>query len=286
MDLVIDILEIGEIYEHTTFVDVSMIITYNKKYCNDNPFIILNSLKTETEVLYDDGVTVSTRNTVNLRVLNETKFIPFNSRYFFLNIRYTQPGNILIRLPENLIDSSKKYLEHVGENQFVALFENGRKNSVESIFKYMVIPYVLTILQQLVHRIKKDGEGEDGTDNYGRNGLAGKGTWISVAATLMLMDVALFFTFPETNAFTGAEMSLMLNFFLKLFGAIFAFYDYDVEISKLFGGFHGNLTSEQADEVVEIHKKVDIAQPFLITLVCIGLLRFCTAEQGRVFMMS
>jgi len=65
-----------------------------------------------------------------------------------------------------MIDSRKKYIEHVGENQFVALLEHGRKTSVESIFKYMIIPYVLTILQQLVHRIKKDGEGEDGTDNW------------------------------------------------------------------------------------------------------------------------
>jgi len=128
----------------------------------------------------------------------------------------------------------------------------------------------------LVHRIKKDGEGEDGTDNYGKNGLAGKGTWISVAATLMLMDVALFFTFPETNAFTGAEMSLMLNFFLKLFGAIFAFYDYDVGISKLLGGLSGveSLTTEHNKNVKDIHKTVDIIQPFLITLVCLGFTAF------------
>ena len=276
MDVIIDIIEIGEIYEHSTFVDVSMIITYNKKYCNENPFILLNALKIESEIFYDDGVTVSSRNTVNLRIINQTKLIPFNSRYFFLNIRYIQPGNISIRLPENMIDSRKKYIEHVGENQFVALLEHGRKTSVESIFKYMIIPYVLTILQQLVHRIKKDGEGEDGTDNYGKNGLAGKGTWISVAATLMLMDVALFFTFPETNAFTGAEMSLMLNFFLKLFGAIFAFYDYDVGISKLFGGLSGveTLTTEQNKNVKDIHKTVDIIQPFLITLVCLGFTAF------------
>ena len=276
MDLIIDILEIGEIYEHTTFVDVSMLITYNKKYCKDNPFIILNALKIETEVFYDDGVTVSTRNTINLRILNETKLIPFNSRYLFLNVKYNHPGNISIRLPENLVGSGKEYLEHVGENQFVALLEHGRKNSVESIFKYMIIPYVLTILQQLVHRIKKDGEGEDGTDIHGRNGHAGKGTWISVAATLMLMDVALFFTFPETNAFTGAEMSLMLNFFLKLFGAIFAFYDYDVGISKLFGGFSGDndLTKAEEEEVGKIHHIVDIIQPFLITLVCLGFTAF------------
>ena len=273
MDLNIDILEVGEIYEHTNFIEVSMIVTYNKEYCASNPFIILNALKIESDTIYDDGVIVSMRNTSTLRIVNKTKHIPFNRRYFLLNIQYSQPENIIITFSPELAGkcNKKQYLTRFDDDHFVALLEYGRKNSIESIFKYLLIPYVLTILQQLVHRIKKDGEGEEGTDENGTNSYAGKGTWIGVAATFMLMDVALFFTFPQTNAVTGAEMCLMLNFFLKLFGTVFAFYDYDVKVSEFIGGYHGTLSDTQANHVKSIHNNVDLIQPLLTTLFCTSI---------------
>ena len=240
----LEIIHVSEIEEHFITVQISMIMT-----CSTDikilPFF-KNSIHTTITQIYDEDGIKKLHYDMELYLHNRTEFIPFNRQYFYLDIivldkKKEYKINFSVNLDYSLYDRFLRCKYILTDDGFIYEWKcNKYRSYKESIFKYMLIPYSLTILQQLTHSIKKDG---------------GKGDLIGVASTFMLGDIALFFTLPPTPKLTGIEKCLFLNLFLKLYVAIVAFYDFDNKIASPNG-------SHSAD--------VDIYNSLIITIIVFG----------------
>jgi len=223
----IEILSIGDFLQHYSEIDVSFIATSykNNEILNFNPFFVKNALEMDIKTISENPCKLIEFYKCKICVLNNIVHLPFNSRFIILEIYSEYPVSVdssRIRKIDDL--ECKKYSR---DNLHVFLWKYGKKGSIEPVFKYMLIPYLLTILLQLTHRIK----GED-------NDIGNMGNWISVSSTFLLTDVALFFTVPTTNVITGIEKSLFLSFFLKSFITLFAFYNLDIILGSHTCGHH------------------------------------------------
>jgi len=228
--LKVELLNVGSVFQHSTEVDVSFLMTYYKKQGGFDDFdmdrvFIKNSMgMSDMKLVHDDEKYVSVFGNATLTMINNLKDMPFNRQFLFLEIE-TTCKNVVVDSKRivNLNDFNMK--KTVSGNTHTFVWKYKAERSLESVLKYMVIPYLLTLVLQLSHTIKaEDSEG-------------GHGTWISVGSTFMLMDVALFFTVPQTNKLTGIEKSLFMSLMMKVFITMFAFYDFDVKISNTIDNF-------------------------------------------------
>lgn len=225
-NITLDILTISEITEHDLTAKASVIMTY----ANDIKFppVFKNAINTVTRQLHASNGMQKIHYDMELYIHNQIQFIPFNRQYFFLDILMLDKSDeyefkFSVNLDYSLYDRFLKYKVLVTDDGFIYEWKCNKYQSYkESVLKYMVIPYSLTILQQLTHSIKKSG----------------KGDLIAVSSTFMLGDIALFFTLPQTSRLTGLEKSLLINLFFKFYVAIVAFYDFDNKISSTDSRLH------------------------------------------------
>ena len=200
-------------------------------------------MSTTKEVLSTSDGIQKTRYDMEIYLVNNVKYIPFNKQYFVLEIASVEEDDdhghgvyFEVTMPEEMESKFHDCSIEFGENGCKRMWEYTHRKPVESILKYMVVPYLMSIMQQLTHTVKGGG---------------GKGDWVGICATFMLGDIALFFTIPPTNKLTGLERCLFLNFFVKVFISMFAFYDFDVKVAPN----------------KKFHPLVDIFVSLLITLV-------------------
>lgn len=228
--LKVEIINVGSVFKHSTEVDVSILMTYYKKKVEYDDFdmgmvFIKNSMgMSDMKLVHDNEKYKSFFFNVSLTMINNLKDMPFNRQFLFLEIE-TTCKNVIIESKRivNLNDFNMK--KTVEGNTYTFMWKYKMEHSLESILKYMVIPYLLTLVLQLTHTVKaEDPEG-------------GHGTWVSIGSTFMLTDVALFFTVPQTNKLTGIEKSLFMSLMMKIFITMFAFYDFDVKISNRIDNF-------------------------------------------------
>jgi len=244
-DLQLEILSMSEIEQYSLYIRVCLIATSTLDVeGNPRNFIFKNATSVTKEVLSTTKGFQKTYYDMEIYLVNNVKYIPFNKQYFVLDIQEVENVNedgfnFSVTMPEEM---DRKF-----EDCSTEVFPNGCKRTweymfckpIESILKYMVVPYLLTIMQQLTHTVKARG---------------GKGDWIGICATFMLGDIALFFTIPTTSKLTGLERCLFLNFFFKFFIAMFAFYDFDVKIAPS----------------PKVHHLVDVFVTLLVTVIVIG----------------
>ena len=237
----LNIINISEIEEHSLTVNTSIFMTYPSDI-KILPFF-KNSIHTNITEICDINGIKKVHYDMEVYLYNRAEFIPFNRQYFYLDIVLLDKSeniNFSVNLDYSLYDRFLRYKYILTEDGFIYEWKcNKYKSYKESIIKYMLIPYSLTILQQLTHSIKKNG----------------KGDLIAVASTFMLGDIALFFTLPETARLTGIEKSLFLNLFFKFYVSIVAFYDFDNKISSEDG---------------KLHPLVDLVNSIIITIFIIG----------------
>ena len=227
--LKVELLNVGNVFQNTTEVDVSFLMTYFKKEGGSDDFdidrvFIKNSMgMSDMKLVHDDKKYVSVFGNVTLNMINNLKHIPFNRQFIFLEIE-TTCKNVVVESRRIIKLNDYNMKKTIGGNTHMFVWEYN-VGLTESLLKYMVIPYLLTLVLQLSHTIK--AEDEEG----------GHGTWISVGSTFMLTDVALFFTVPQTNKLTYIDKSLFLSLLMKIFITMFAFYDFDVKISNKLENF-------------------------------------------------
>jgi len=223
--LEIKFLVLGDVSKNTTFVDVSMEILYHKQYnieFNIDSFYIKNSLHTEVKLIEEYENTILFYCESRISIISNISDIPFNNQFLLLDLSHIDFDIIIneSRIPQ--INSND--FKH-RENIFVWKYGKQRNNS--SILKYMFIPFFLTLLLQLTHSIK--GNNDKSEENF-NSYIDAHGSWIGIAATFLLADVALFFTVPDSTRLTNIERFLFINFFMKIFVTMFAFYDWDNKI--------------------------------------------------------
>ncbi len=238
-NLKVEVINVGSVFQHSTEVDISFLMTYYKKegVCDDfdiNMVFFKNSMAmSDMKVVHDDVKSVSVFFNATLTMINNLKDMPFNRQFLFFDI-HTTCKNVTVdtKRISNLNDFKMKKTIVGDTHTFIWKYKVER--SLESVLKYMVIPYILTLVLQLTHAIK--AEDEEG----------GRGTWVSVGSTFMLTDVALFFTVPQTNKLTCIEKCLFLSLLMKVFVTLFAFYNFDEEIASKINNF----THHDVDAVV------------------------------------
>ena len=243
-DLQLEILSMSDIDQYSLYIRVCLIATCTLDVeGNPKSFIFKNSRSVTKEVLSTTKGFQKTYYDMEIYLVNNVKYIPFNKQYFVLDIQQVvnnEDGfNFSVTMPEEIERKFEDYSTEVFPNGCKRTWEYMFCKPIESILKYMVVPYLLTIMQQLTHTVKARG---------------GKGDWIGICATFMLGDIALFFTIPTTSKLTGLERCLFLNFFCKFFIAMFAFYDCDVTIAPS----------------PKVHHLVDVFVTLLVTMIVIG----------------
>ena len=212
----IELLSFGDFLQHSSYIDVSFLVTTykNTEMLNFDTFFIKNTLEIDVKNISESPCKLVEFYKCKLCVINNISSLPFNSRFILLEVYSNNHVSVdSSRITQIDNNECKKYSK---DNLHVFLWKYGKKGNVEQVFKYMLMPYLLTILLQLTHRIK------------GEYDIANMGNWISVASSFLLTDVALFFTVPTTNVITCIERYLFLSFCLKIFITLFAFYDLDI----------------------------------------------------------
>jgi len=212
----IELLSVGDFLQHYSFIDVSFIATTykNNEMLKFDPFFIKNTLEMDVKNISESPCKLVEFYKCKINVINNISSLPFNSRLILLEVYSDNHVNVnCSRITQINNNECKKYSNN---KLHVFLWKYGKKGNVEQVFKYMLMPYLLTILLQLTHRIK------------GEYDIANMGNWISVASSFLLTDVALFFTVPTTNVITCIEKYLFLSFGFKIFITLFAFYNLDI----------------------------------------------------------
>lgn len=230
----IELLTIGSVFKKTVFVDVSMEMIYLKKdglEFDMNSIYFKNALTMEIKSICDDDEKTVCFCQATLKMINNIQDMPFNTQFFVLDIECEcEVAVCSSRIHEiNDIRCDKYKLD--GNHIFVWIYSKQIHNS--SVLKYMFIPFFLTLTLQLTHVIKGDDDKTDLSDYLDRHG-----TWVGISSTFLLTDVALFFTVPQSNKLTNSERSIFMNFFMKVFIAVFAFYDFDNKIGHGHRGHH------------------------------------------------
>jgi len=249
----IELLTIGSVFKNTIFVDVSMNMVYLKKdglEFDINSIYLKNSLKMEIKTICNDDEKIVCFCQTTLKMINNIQDMPFNTQFFLLDIECECQVAVCSSRIHEINDSDCDKYNLGGNHIFMWKYSKQVHNS--SVLKYMFLPFFLTLVLQLSHIIKGSGdkgndEIEDETKNDKLNNyLDLHGTWVGVASTFLLTDVALFFTVPQSNKLTNIERSIFMNFFMKVFVAMFAFYDFDNKIG------HGDIGHHIVDIVIAI----------------------------------
>lgn len=201
----------SDIGQYDKTVHVSLIVTCpHDVEGNKKSIIFKNSKSTAEKVLHDKNGVQKVKYDMEMYLINNVKYVPFNQQYFVLDIVDEEGDkvNFEVTMPEEI--KNKFELKSKSAEKHTWLYIGGRP--IESVLKYMVFPYFLTIMLQLVHRVKYEGRGE----------------WIGICATLILGDIALFFTLPSTNKFTFLERCLFLNLFIKVIISLLIYFGNDL----------------------------------------------------------
>jgi len=221
----IELLSFGDFLQHYSSIDVSFLATTHKniEVLNFDPFFIKNTLDMDIKNISESPCKLVQFYNCKLCIINNISSLPFNSRFILLEVYSDNHVSVdSSRITQIDNNECKKYSK---DNLHVFLWKYGKKGNVEQVFKYMLMPYLLTILLQLTHRIKGDN-------------ISNLGNWMSVASSFLLTDVALFFTVPTTNVITCIEKYLFLSFGFKIFITLFAFYNLDNLLGDhIFGHF-------------------------------------------------
>jgi len=231
----IELLSIGGINIDSEFVDCNFTFEYTYNDYIEDPidFMIENCIEvySSSEICskqYDGKIKKVWRYQAKIKIMNDTEHIPYNNIYLIINMilknSYCDGANyIIISKESDAINYNytskllkKTYIITPTEVCSVAYIWIYNLSNVEHMIKYMLIPTLLTLLLQLTHRIKE----------------ASYGDFVGVAATLLLGDIALLFTIPETNTLIISEKLIYLNFMIKIALGTFAFYDWDVFFGK------------------------------------------------------
>ena len=228
--LKLEFINVGSMFKNSTEVDVSFLMTYYKKEGGHDDFdmetvFIKNSMgMSDMKLVHDNENYKSFFFNIRLTIINNLKDMPFNRLFLFIEIE-TTCKNVVIDTKRivNLNDLNMKKI--VKGNTYTFIWKYKMERSLEFVSKYIIIPYLLTLMLQLTHTIKSE------------NPQGGYGTWISTGSTFMLTDVALFFTVPHSNKLTGIEKSLFMSLLMKMFITMFAFYDFDIKISNEIDNF-------------------------------------------------
>ena len=228
----IELLSIGGINIDSEFVDCNFTFEYTYNDYIEDPidFMIENCIEvySSSEICskhYDGKIKKVWRYQAKIKIMNDTEHIPYNNVYLIINMilknSYCEGANYtVVRSRESDAINynytskllKKTYIITPDEICSVAYIWIYNLSNVEHMIKYMLIPTLLTLLLQLTHRIKEESYGD----------------FVGVAATLLLGDIALLFTIPETNTLIISEKIIYLNFMLKMALGTFAFYDWDV----------------------------------------------------------
>lgn len=225
----LEILSVGDVQKYDLVARVCLVMTCPLDVEGEaQAFMFKNSRSVVKEILPSGPGTQCVHYDMELYLVNNTEYIPFNRQY--LEIVVCHPffeGGVKLTtsLPYGMRDVLTGFEIETSDTISSCVWEYINVSPVEHILKYMLVPYLLTIMQQLTHTVK----GENGI-----KGGDGKGDWVGICATFMLSDIALFFTIPTTIKMTCLERSLFLNFFLKFIIAMFAFYDFDVDVAHMF----------------------------------------------------
>jgi len=242
----------GEIQQYDSTTRICLLMTCPQEDVEGKPFsyIFKNSRSVTKEVIEDSNGVQTIHYDMEIYIVNNTKYIPFNRKYVVLDLIHGDLGgdvDFSVEFQPDLQKSFKEGIVTYYKNECRCEWEYVKGTSKESVLKYMIVPYALTMMQQLTHTVKRN-------DGYG--------DWIGICATFMLGDIALFFTIPTTNKLTCLEKSLFLNFFLKFWVAMFAFYDFDNSITMWF-------VHSMADQK-KYHKLVDVFTTVVITILVFG----------------
>jgi len=231
----INLLSISELSSDSKNVDCNFLFEciYNEQHEEHMNFMIENCLEVYSkEKICCSYINEYTKKTIwnykaKIQVLNYTRHIPYNYVYLVINmvlndyycdnnigIRFTFENNYNINnnLHHNIIDSNVIIPKNKSTISFIWSY---KLYNYEHIGKYMLIPMFLTLLLQLTHRLKNENRVD----------------YVSIMATLLLSDIALLFTIPETHSLIASEKVIYLNIILKLFVGTFAFYDGDIYVS-------------------------------------------------------
>lgn len=247
LDIGIEILSMGEIYNETKIIDCNFNITCTYDYNNEDIyddkdlFIIENCIEEYSQELLCSCVTENRITKIwnykcRINIYNKTENIPYNHGYFYLKLKlkksYCNDNNndfvIRDRTGNNNLFKSDAYyvISHNVDGQITYIWSWDLFNK-EHVWKYMIIPTLLTIIQQLAHTVK----------------IEGHGGWIGILSGFLLSDIALLFTIPETNNLILSEQIVYINFGFKIVLGLFAFYDLDVYFGEeIFPGLgHHNI---------------------------------------------
>lgn len=156
-----------------------------------------------------------------INILNDTRYIPFNIAQIIFHMKINQS----YCNPEIDYNIKSKYIESRNPDLYIDNYTIINHTSItyiwtidlfqqEHVWKYMMIPTFLTIMQQIAHLVKNEG----------------KADWIGIIATFILSDIALIFTLPETNTLIFSEIIIYINLFLKMILGLFSYYDFDIKI--------------------------------------------------------
>jgi len=252
----LEILSVGEVQQYDVVVRVCLVMKCPVDVEGaPQTFIFKNARSIIKEMLVSEPGSQCIHYDMELYLVNNTKYIPFNRQYLEIIICHPpvlEGVDLTANLPYGMDELFTGLQVQTGEEVCSCVWECTKVTPTEPVLKYMVVPYLLTIMQQLTHTVK---------GSNGIKGGDGKGDWIGICATFMLGDIVLFFTIPTTNKMTCLERSLFLNFFLKFIIAMFAFYDWDVDLAHWFS----------TDNTY--HKMVDYLNTGVVTII---VLYYCT----------
>ena len=172
----INILSLSELNSETELIDCNFLLecVYDKDISEDIDFMIENCIEiySKEEIcndIIDNKIKIIWNYKAKIKLLNDTKFIPYNNIYLII---------ILVLKNNYCHDCSDLYIENEEAiNNNLTRFLNKQMNVIipkdqcsityiwtyspcntEHIGKYMLIPTLLTIMQQLTHTTKTDSK--------------------------------------------------------------------------------------------------------------------------------
>lgn len=223
----VNILSISEIDIDCSFVDCSFNFKciHNKNIENiENLFMIQNCIELYSSELICSKIIGNDIQKVwnykgKFNMYNNTEKIPYNIGYFYITMKLKSFFCHNINKFNIVNDESHREIEIYKSDIIIPINNCGEITyiwsydlySSEHVMKYMIIPTILTIMMQLVHRTKTESLAD----------------WIGIVSGFLLSDIALLFTIPETHSLILSEQVVYLNFYFKIALGMFAYYDAD-----------------------------------------------------------
>jgi len=143
----IELLSFGDFLQHYSSIDVSFLATTYKniEVLNFDPFFIKNTLDMDIKNISESPCKLVQFYNCKLCIINNISSLPFNSRFILLEVYSDNHVSVdSSRITQIDNNECKKYSK---DNLHVFLWKYGKKGNVEQVFKYMLMPYLLTILQ-------------------------------------------------------------------------------------------------------------------------------------------